>query len=304
MPQRLLQIFVMVLYAAASATCVSGQQNNTLNAPGVVQDSSTSSADEAARRIATLIPTEISGEYAGGQLIPLKVRDRHAYLVRPNGPVNAHRRWIWICPFWLGINNGHGILEHRFYVERFLSAGFHVAGINVGTSCGSPAAAEVCHEFYKLLTTEHRLNARCRLVGQSNGGLIAYAWAFRNPECVDRIAGICPATDFRTWPGLYNVTQFPEKNLGYQLSLEELTQRVTDFNPVDNLTPLAQAGVQILHVHGDKDDIVPMQENSVVPAERYQKLGGKAQVIVLTGLGHGGTPLYESLPLVEFLTEE
>ena len=130
----------------------------------------------------------------------MRVHDRNAYIVKPTGKVDPQRRWVWIFPFWLGINDGHGRLHHRFYVEKYLAAGFNVAGIDVGTSCGSPAAADVCHEFYKKLRADYGLNRRARLEVQSNGGLIGYAWAFRHPECVDRIAGICPVTDFRTWP--------------------------------------------------------------------------------------------------------
>jgi len=258
-------------------------------------------SEEAAKRAVSTIPTKIEGAYRNGKLIELNVKRRPAYLVVPTEKIDSDRRWIWICPFWLGIHNGHGVLEHRFYVERYLEAGFHVAGINVGTSCGSPSAAEVMHDFYRLVQKDYQLNKRCRIVGQSNGGLIAYSWAFRHPECVDKIAGICPATDFRTWPTLPNVINYPDKGLGYNLSLEELTNRIIEFNPIDNLAPLAKANVRILHIHGDKDELVPMKENSTILAQRYRDLGGKAEIVALEGLGHGGIPLYESLPFVTFL---
>ena len=123
---------------------------------------------------------------------------------------------------------------------------------------------------------------------QSNGGLIGYAWAFRHPECVDRIFGICPVTDFRTWPTLPTVLTAPAPGLGYDLSLEELTRRTTEFNPVDNVAPLAKAGVKILHIHGDKDSLVPFDANSAVFVKRYKALGGNAVLVTLPGLGHGG----------------
>lgn len=251
--------------------------------------------------IRKMIPTKIIATYRGGELTELKVHDRKAYLVKPTGKVDLHKRWIWIFPFWLGVNDGHGSLQHRHYVEKYLAAGFHVAGIDVSTSCGSPAAANVCHEFYQKLIADHHLNPRARLLGQSNGGLIAYAWAFRHPECVDRIGGICPATDFRTWPKLPNVINFPAKGLGYDLTLEQLTQRRAEFNPIDNLAPLAKTGVKILHIHGDKDDLVPMADNSIELARRYKDLGGSAEIVVIPGLGHGGKILYESDPLLKFL---
>ncbi len=257
-----------------------------------------------AEYVRKMIPTKIAGTFQFGKLIELRVRGRMAYVVEPTGKVDPQKRWVWTFPFWLSIDDGHGRLQHRFYVEKLLAAGFHVAGIDVGTSCGSPSAAEVCHEFYQILVSQHGLNRRARLIGQSNGGLIAYAWAFRHPDCVDRIAGICPATDFRTWPLLPNVIAFPERGLDYGLSHEQLSGRISEFNPIDNLRPLAAAGVKILHIHGDQDDLVPVKANSLELAARYKKLGGSAQIVVLKGLGHGGTPLYESEPFIHFLLDE
>jgi Prolyl oligopeptidase family len=254
--------------------------------------------------IRKMIPTTISGTYPQGKLIELRVHGRMAYLVEPTKTVDLQKRWVWVFPFWLEINDGHGRLHHRFYVDKLLAAGFHVAGVNVGTSCGSPAAAKVCEEFYKLLTERYGLNRRARLMVQSNGGLIGYAWAFRHPESVERIGGICPATDFRTWPMLPNVVAFPEKGLDYGLTHEQLAPRISEFNPIDNLAPLAKAGVKILQIHGDKDELVPTEANSLELARRYKQLGGSAQVVLIPGLGHGGMPLYESKPLIDFLLAE
>jgi pimeloyl-ACP methyl ester carboxylesterase len=256
------------------------------------------SSDEYIRK---MIPEKITGTYANGDLVNLTVGGRNAYVVKPKGKADPDRRWIWIFPFWLGINDGHGRLHHRVYVERFLEAGFHVAGIDVGTSCGSPSAAKLCHAFYERLASEFRLNRKARLVGQSNGGLIAYAWAFRHPGLVDRIFGICPVTDFRTWPTLPVVITAPAAGLGYDLSLEELTRRAGEFNPVDNLAPLAKAGVRILHIHGDQDTLVPLGSNSATVVERCKAAGADAVLITLKGLGHGGKEFYESGPGIDFL---
>jgi hypothetical protein len=254
-----------------------------------------------AERAVLMIPTKIAGTYRGGELVELRVRDRMAYVVKPTGIVDPQKRWLWEFPYWLGINDGFGNLQHRNYVEQALAAGFHVAGVDVGPSCGSPAAAEVCQEFHDSLVANYGLHKRARIMGQSHGGLIAYGWAFRHPACVDRVAGICPATDFRSWPTLPNVVAFPAKGLDYGLSLEELDRRAAEFNPIDNLVPLAKAGVKILHIHGDHDQLVPMRANSTELARRYRELGGVAEIVVLPGLGHGGHELYESAPLLKFL---
>ncbi len=200
-------------------------------------------------------------------------------------------------------------MAHRFYVEKLLAAGFHVAGVDVGPSCGSPAAAEVCQEFYEQLVSQHGLHPRARVLAHSHGGLIAYGWAFRHPKCVDRIAGMCPATDFRTYPTLPGVVTVPTKGLGYGLALEELDRRAGEFNPIDNLAPLAKARVKILHLHGDRDTLIPTDANSKELARRYRALGGEAEIVLLKDLGaerassrgHDGRELYESAALLQFL---
>ena len=68
---------------------------------------------------------------------------------------------------------------------------------------------------------------------------------------------MCPAIDLRTYPSLAGVVSVPTKGLDYGLTLEELTRRASEFNPIDNLAPLAKARVKILHLHGDDDKLIP-----------------------------------------------
>src|SRR5262249_5121165 len=117
---------------------------------------------------------------------------------------------------------------------------------------------------------------------------------------------MCPAMDFRTYPTLPNVVAGPTKGLDYGLSLKELERRAGEFNPIDNLAPLAQAGVKILHLHGAKDTLVPTSANATELARRYRELGGAAEIILLPGLpatkrGHDGPELYDSAALLTFL---
>ena len=127
----------------------------------LVASDGTPKPDPKAEYVRKLIPTSISGAYTHGELVVMRLHDRNAYIVKPKGKVDPQKRWVWIFPFWLGVNDGHGRLHHEFYVEKYLAAGFSVGGIDVGTSCGSPAAAGLCHEFYEKLTAEHGLCAGC-----------------------------------------------------------------------------------------------------------------------------------------------
>ena len=270
-----------------------------------------------------MVAGEDSGEHQGpgrsGELIRLSVDGRRAFLIAPDDPVDSERRWIWTAPAWLAMNTGteptwpergpwpresHAI-SHTFYVAEALSAGYYIAGVDVGTTCGSPAGAVVSHHLYERLVREYDLNPLARLVAQSNGGLIHYSWAIAHPGCVDRVFGIFPVTDMRSWPGLEKVCgpgSLPSPGLGYDLSVEELTARLTEFNPIDRVPPLAAHGVKILHIHGDSDELVPLEPNSAEFARRYRDLGGEIDVEVVPGGIHAGLPpFYEAQRAVEFI---
>ena len=151
-------------------------------------------------------------------------------------------------------------------------------------------------------------------MAQSNGGLIHYAWAFRHQDSVDRVLGLLPATDFRSWPGVDYVME-PESwpphalsippGLSYDMTRAEFESRITEFNPIDNLKPLADAGLKILHIHGDQDRTVPLGPNSEEFVRRYRALGGQIVLEVAHGYGHAtALPVYyESERAVRFLTE-
>ena len=248
-------------------------------------------------------PKPIEGGYSNGEVLKLIVDGRKAYLVRPTKALDQARRWIWVAPSYLELADQNGKVGIEPTWTDFWEQDFTSPASTSGATCGSPRGAEIYQKFYEHLTTNEKLNPKARLLGQSNGGLISYAWAFRHPNLVDRIGGIYPATDFRTWPGLAKVVEYPEPAPRFGLSLEELGKRAALFNPIDNLAPLAKAGVKIFHIHGDKDKLVPCEANSALLVEKYKRLGGDARLEIVPGLGHGGAPFYNSESLVKFLIE-
>jgi len=259
----------------------------------------------------------LNQNYSHAEVIAIKFRGTRGYLILPKSPIDSKRSWFWISPLWVAFKSptwGDSYL--RYYTEMALNAGLHVAGVDVGTTCGSIKGAQLYEEFYKWIVKRYQLNPKVRLIGQSNGGLIAYAWAFRHPEHVERIFGIYPATDLRTSPGLNKlagsllVPQPPDQTPGritpeglafpYD-SREKLERNLLNINPIENLAPLARAGIEILHIHGDQDKLVPMEDNSVELVERYRALGGSARLDVMKGLGHGGVEFFHYRPAADFL---
>jgi hypothetical protein len=124
-----------------------------------------------------------------------------------------------------------------------------------------------------------------------------YNWASLHPDQVQRIAGIYTVCDLRSYPGLKTAAA------AYHLTEEQLASELSRHNPVDLLAPLAKAKVPILHIHGDKDKVVPLEKNSAEVASRYRALGGTMELVVVPGKGHEeADDFFTSERFVSFLT--
>ncbi len=245
--------------------------------------------------------------YANGTLDVIALAGTMGYVCKPNGKIDPKRRWVLISPMYLGLNSKQqGEMVYRNYIEPLLAAGFHVAGIDIGTTLGSPAGVAIYQAFYEYVVKKYRLNKRVRAIAQSNGGLRVYCWAYRHPREIERIFGIFPAVDLRDWPGLARIfSPLIPPGMVYPLTPTELDARLAEFNPIENLAPLAKAGVKIFHVHGDKDTMVRPGPNTIECGRRYKALGGSfEQEIVIGGDHDNSPPFYQCKRGLEFLLED
>jgi pimeloyl-ACP methyl ester carboxylesterase len=244
--------------------------------------------------------------YENGELAPLQGLGTVGFVIRPKGDVHPERKWLWVSNLFLAVRwEGNGVI-HQFTVEQALKRGFHVVGVDVGASLGSPKGAELYDRFHKLVVEKYKLNQRACMLGHSNGGLITLGFAFRHPEKVERILGIFPATDFRSWPGFERVTgagRITPAGLAYDLDAPTLLAQIGEFNPIDNLAPLAKAKIPLYHVHGTADDIVPLGPNSEELARRYRELGGRIELEIIPDGKHGGREFFTSQAAADFITE-
>lgn len=186
-----------------------------------------------------------------------------------------------------------------------LKVGYHIVYLRVPDMLGSPTAVKHWNEFYAELTGKYGFAKKAALVGLSRGGLYCYNWAAANPQkvaCIYADASVC---DFKSWPGGRGKGKGSPRDwklvletYGFASEQEALEYKL---NPIDNLEPLAKAGVPLLHVYGDADDVVPWDENTGVVAERYRQMGGSIELIAKPGVGHHPHGLTDSTPIVEFI---
>lgn len=188
---------------------------------------------------------------------------------------------------------------------ELLAAGFYYAHIEVGNTFGSQTAVKHFVAFHSALV-EKGLAPRVALVGISRGGLCAYRFTSENPEIVAVIYGDAPVCDFKSWPasqgkGKGSAKDWAELVTAYHFT-NEAEALAYKFNPIDILPVLAQAKIPLIHVVGDKDDIVPVAENTAIVEQRYRALGGVIEVIHKPNAGHvHGLP--DSTPVVKFIME-
>ena len=180
--------------------------------------------------------------------------------------------------------------------RQFLDAGIAVAGVDVGESYGNPEGRAVYSALHERLTSEQGFDSKACLLARSRGGLMVYAWAADNPEKVRCIAGIYPVCNLASYPGL-------DRACGaYGMSEEELAAVLSDHNPVDRAAPLAEAGIPVYHIHGNVDEVVPLEANSQLLAERLRAAGGAMEINVAANQGHNmWRGFFECQPLVDFV---
>ncbi len=244
-------------------------------------------------RAQNLPPDKLSA-WEGQERRDFQVDGRDCLLIVPKGAAPGEP-WIWRTEFF-----GHEPQADLALVER----GWHVAYMDLQNLYGGPEAMNHMDKFYEHLTTKRGLSRKPVLEGFSRGGLFTLNWAARNPRKVSCIYNDAPVCDFKSWPGGKGKGKGSPEDWQRCLKAYGLTEPEAlsyRLNPVDNLKPLAKAKVPILHVCGDADDVVPIDENTLLLQRRYKAFGGVMDVIAKPGVGHHPHSLKDPAPIVDFI---
>lgn len=208
------------------------------------------------------------------------------------------RPWLWYAPTLKG---GVSIVGRKMYFDAFMGAGISIAGFDLGEVRGSPQSTAKFTEFHDAMVARG-FSKKPVLLGQSRGGMMTLAWAFRNPGKVKAWVGIYPVCNLASWP-LKNSK--PQTLADFGMTEAGLLGKLPEFNPIDNLQGLLANKVPMFVVHGDSDSMVPYDENTKLLKERYEAGGGSIQVKVIPGEGHkAGPSFFECRELVDFVLSQ
>lgn len=241
------------------------------------------------------IKTTATSFYGYRQLTFKLDNGRKATVVRPYITA-AGRPYAWRGEFF-----GHQPQTDLALLER----GYHVVYVDAQNMLGAPPAMAIWERFHALLD-QAGLNGKITLIGMSRGGLYCYNWAARRPETVSVLYGDAPVCDFKSWPlGKGRSAVASKTDWGYVLKhygfKDDAEALAYEKNPVDNLEPLAKAGIPIIHVVGQADKTVPVEENTDIVERRYKALGGVIEVIRKPGVDHHPHSLENPEPIVQFI---
>jgi pimeloyl-ACP methyl ester carboxylesterase len=202
--------------------------------------------------------------------------------------------WVWYAPTLKGIS----LVGRKMYFEAFMKAGISIAGYDLGEVRGSPASTAKFTLFYDDMG-KRGYSPKPILLGQSRGGMMTLAWAFRHPEKIRAWVGIYPVCNLASW----SLKNSKAQTLAdFAMSEEELVAKLSEFNPVDNLQGLLANKVPMFVVHGDSDVVVPYELNTGLLKERYAAGGGQIEVKIIPGEGHKvGPSFFECRELVDFV---
>lgn len=222
------------------------------------------------------------------------VNGRKAFVVVPE-KVAVGRPWIWRTEFF-----GHEPQADIALIKK----GFHAAYLDVQDLYGAPKALDAMDAFYDQVTQERGFSKKVVLEGFSRGGLFTLNWAARHPDRVACIYNDAPVCDFKSWPLGQGAGKASPGDWQKCLKAYGFTQKqALDYakNPVDNLKPMADAKIPILHVCGDADEVVPFGENTMLMYRRYRQMEGPMEVIAKPGVKHHPHSLKDPKPIVDFI---
>ena len=220
-------------------------------------------------------------------------QNRNCKIVSPK--IVAHGQpWIWRARFW-----GHEPQTDIALLER----GFHIVYMDVAELYGNEEAVHLWNLFYEYMQNVGMSN-KVVLEAMSRGGVYAYNWALRNQKKVAAVYADAPVLDLKSWPGGLGHGSGSKEDWRIfkdDFNLSEDQAKSFKNSPIDNAEVIAKGGYPILHVVGDADEVVPVDENTNPFEVRIKNAGGDITVIHKKGMGHHPHSLANPTPIVDFI---
>jgi lysophospholipase L1-like esterase/pimeloyl-ACP methyl ester carboxylesterase len=203
--------------------------------------------------------------------------------------------WIFRSAHWYGQPQTDIALLER---------GFHFVHCDIAESFANDEALAIWDELYKQLQQEG-LSPKSVMEGMSRGGVYIYRWAAAYPDRVAAVYADAPVTDLRSWPGGKGRSKGAPKTWetfkkDFNLKSDEEAMNFKG-SPIHLVDRIVSGKFPMLHVVGDKDKGVPIEENTLPFEQKIREAGGSIQVIHKPEIGHHPHSLPNPQPIVDFI---
>ena len=236
---------------------------------------------------------KVMSSFYGYACADFAYKNRNCKVVSPKKVADG-QPWIWRARFW-----GHEPQTDIALLER----GFHLVYMDVAEMYGNEESVKLWNQFYDYMQNVG-MAKKVVLEGMSRGGIYAYNWALQNATKVAAVYADAPVLDMKSWPG--GLGKGPGSKNDWSIfkndfNLTEEQAKNFKNSPLDNAELIAKGGYPMLHVVGDADEVVPVDENTNPFEVRIKNAGGDITVIHKKGIGHHPHSLANPTPIVDFI---
>ena len=236
---------------------------------------------------------KVMSSFYGYSCADFTYKNRNCKIVSPKTFADG-QPWVWRARFW-----GHEPQTDIALLER----GFHIAYMDVAEMYGNEESIKLWNSFYDYMQVVG-MSKKVVLEGMSRGGIYAYNWALQNPNKVAAVYADAPVLDMKSWPG--GLGKGPGSKDDWivfknDFNLTEEQAKIFKNSPLDNAELIATGGYPMLHVVGDADEVVPVDENTNPFEVRIKSAGGDITVIHKKGIGHHPHSLANPTLIVDFI---
>jgi pimeloyl-ACP methyl ester carboxylesterase len=207
------------------------------------------------------------------------------------------RPWIFRTAVW----NGQPQTD-----IALLERGFHFVHCDVHEMFANDEALTIWDDLYQQLQQEG-LSPKSVMEGMSRGGVYIYRWAAAYPDRVAAVYADAPVVDLRSWPGgkgrsagAPGTWETFKQDFGLKTEAEAMNFKG---NPIQLIDRIVFGNFPMLHVVGDIDKTVPIEENTLPFEQKIRAAGGSITVIHKPNVGHHPHSLQNPQLIVDFILQ-
>ena len=244
------------------------------------------------RRIEETVMEYKEIEIYGYRTLEFYLDGRRAVLICPKVP-REDKKWLFKTEYLEAFPG--------FDIEM-LERGYYVAYIKNSTRWCKPEDTDAKARLADFLIKEFGLYEKCLPVGLSCGGMQAVYFAAKYPQYVSVMYIDAPVLNLLSCPcalGMATCNMYEEYFNDTGITISELLNFRE--HPIDMVDGMIESGIAVALVCGDRDVVVPYEENGKILAEKYRKSGLPFFEVVKEDCNHHPHGLKDNSDLISFV---